>query len=293
MRFENRFRGDRSAIKERVKAYLPVIEPLKAIYPEGLVLDIGCGRGEWLELLAENRWKVQGVDFNQRMVDQCQALGLPVLQGDAIEYLRTLESESVAIVSGFHIAEHLPFDLLLVLFKEVFRVLLPGGMFILETPNPENILVGTCDFYLDPTHKNPLPPPLLQFLAEDTGYAKMVIMRLNGGITPGGDASMCEKVSWALTAHPDYGLVAQKAPDASVAEIFQYIDKLKNKKINRLTYLMDTLNRFEEQLQAKEAEIKSLKDSCSWRVTKPLRVVGRLARHLKQRIRQLIVRVHK
>jgi SAM-dependent methyltransferase len=286
LRFENRFRGSRSDIKERVKVYLPVIAPLKAIYPERFVVDVGCGRGEWLELLAENGWKVQGVDINQSMVEQCQALGLSALQGDAIGYLRTLESDSVAIVSGFHIAEHLPFDLLLDLFKEARRVLLPGGMLILETPNPENILVGSCTFYMDPTHGNPLPPSLLQFMAEDACFANAVIMRLNGPAIPEDGAPIRQQVSWALTAHPDYGLVAQKEPDGCVAGLFDYIEKLKAENIDSLTNLMNILESFETELQQAKTELYCLTHSRSWKITKPLRIAGYFARCLRRWLRQ-------
>jgi O-antigen chain-terminating methyltransferase len=168
VRFETGL-SSREVIKARVKVYLPIIEPLKAIYPNSLVVDVGCGRGEWLELLNENGWQAIGVDTNRSMVDLCKELGLNAVVGDAIQYLSTINAESVSVISGFHIVEHLPFDLLVRLVQEAHRALLPGGILILETPNPENYKVGAINFYLDPTHRNPIHNDAI--LSEDPGFA--------------------------------------------------------------------------------------------------------------------------
>jgi len=113
VRFEDRFRGSREVVKDRIKVYLPIIEPLLKIYPDIPAIDLGCGRGEWIELLQENGWLVKGIDTNLSMVKICQSHGLPALQTDAIEYLRSLNDISVSVVSGFHIAAHLTPELLL------------------------------------------------------------------------------------------------------------------------------------------------------------------------------------
>lgn len=177
--FENRFRGTREEIKERLKVYLPYVE--RAPMGEGgsPVLDLGCGRGEWLELLRENGYPGKGVDFNRGMVRQCQQFGLDVTESDMMEYLRNQPSDSFAALTGFHIVEHLSFKTLLSLFDEALRVLKSGGMAIFETPNPENLIVGACNFYSDPTHRNPVPPPLLNFLVTSRGFEKTEIIRLH------------------------------------------------------------------------------------------------------------------
>ncbi len=254
LRFEDEFRGPRSVIKQRVSAYLPIIEPLKAIYPNGVIVDLGCGRGEWIELLQENGWRVQGIDTNISMVEMCQSLGLPALKADAIEHLRSLEENSVSVVSGFHIAEHLPFELLLELVREAHRTLLPGGMLILETPNPENDIVRASSFYLDPTHRNPLPPDLMQFVAKDCGFLKSVIMRLNGPEAPGNNEPISRYVLWALSANPDYGLVAQKRPDPHM-EIFYALDRSNSEQVDGLTILNNSIVRFENEMDAVKSEL--------------------------------------
>lgn len=151
--FEDKFRGAREVIKARLKVYLPFIKPLKDIYPDASAVDLGCGRGEWLELLAENGFSAQGVDLDDGMLAACRELGLRVQTGEAVAFLKSLPDQSQAVISGFHLAEHIPFDDLQALVEESLRVLRPAGVLILETPNPENIVVGTSSFYLDPTHR--------------------------------------------------------------------------------------------------------------------------------------------
>lgn len=183
--FEDKFRGSREDIKERVKVYLPYIEDLPFNKDEVEVLDVGCGRGEWLELLQENGYNAKGIDLNRVMVNQCREAGLDVEEHDVIDYLSTLSSESLNVITGFHIIEHLPFETLVKLFEESYRVLKKGGMVIFETPNPENIIVGACNFYTDPTHRNPIPPTVSEFMAKSTNFDSIEIKRLNGnfGVT--------------------------------------------------------------------------------------------------------------
>ncbi|MEZ4598903.1 MAG: class I SAM-dependent methyltransferase [Syntrophotaleaceae bacterium] len=241
--------------------------------------------------MAENGWLVQGIDISRIMVDQCRKLGLPAVEGDAIGYLRTLEENSVAVVSGFHIAEHLPHEVLLTLFEEAQRVLLPGGVLILETPNPENILVKSCTFYLDPSHRKPLPPELLQFMAEDVGFLSVAIMRLNGPDPPEDDASLAWQAHWALNAHPDYSLLAQKSSVPGVCPVNDCIDRLKHTKVDSLTSLNKILDRFEGKYRTLEErhlhlvmEYNAMMASLSWRITAPLRWVNLCLRRIGERL---------
>jgi len=159
--FEEKHRGPRELIKSRLQAYLPFITAIKNIYPQPKAIDLGCGRGEWLELLGEHGFDAQGVDLDDGMLKACREIGLNVHTGDAVSFLKNLPNDSQAIISGFHVAEHIPFDDLKILVEEALRSLKPAGLLILETPNPENIVVGTSSFYVDPTHIRPLPPLLL------------------------------------------------------------------------------------------------------------------------------------
>jgi len=172
-------------------------------------VDLGCGRGERLEILGENGFSALGIDRDDGMLAASRERGLASEKEDAIECLKRLPDGSLAIVSGFHIAEHLPFADLRQLVQESARVLKPGGLLILETPNPENLRVAGTSFYLDPTHERPLPPDLLKFLAQYYGFARIKIVRLQE------PAELRAKASITLMdvlsgSSPDYALIAQK-----------------------------------------------------------------------------------
>jgi O-antigen chain-terminating methyltransferase len=225
--FEDTFRGTRNDIKMRAAHYLTVFRDAGINAGDGLILDIGCGRGEWLEVLSENGYASRGVDSNSAMVGDALALGLDVVEQDAVAYLRGLDNESVSAVTSMHLVEHLPYEVLVRLLDEALRVLRPGGVLILETPNPENLMVGSYWFYMDPTHRNPIPPPLLQWVVEARGFEGVAIDRLsqNRGvfdIQPVGEdvagASQINKIVGLLTAAPDYAVVARKPGPKVVRE---------------------------------------------------------------------------
>jgi O-antigen chain-terminating methyltransferase len=176
--FENRHRGTRSQIKDRLRVYLPHVARAGAGTPERPILDLGCGRGEWLELMKENGHAARGADLNIPMLSLCRELGLDVVESDALACLRSLPDRSLGMVTGFHIIEHLPFPVLLELMKQIHRVLQDGGLAVLETPNPGNIVVGACNFYIDPTHRSPLPSALTEFLFEYAGFTDIRVLLL-------------------------------------------------------------------------------------------------------------------
>jgi O-antigen chain-terminating methyltransferase len=208
--FEDQFRGEREDIKSRLKVYLPILKT--AGVGEG-VLDIGCGRGEWLEKLRTEGVQARGVDHNRVFVEQCRELGLDVVEEDALVYLRSLPDESLNVVTSFHLVEHLPFDVLIKLLDEAVRTLKSGGMLILETPNPENVIVGSYSFYADPTHRNPIPSPTLKFLLESRGLSGIKIMNLRASDVSRikGDSEIIKRFNQHFYSAPDYGIVGWKA----------------------------------------------------------------------------------
>lgn len=208
--FEDRHRGSRDLILGRLNIYVPFISPLKRLYGERPALDLGCGRGEWLEVLLQNDFLPTGVDQDEGMLEGCKALSLPAIQGDALEILKSLPDESQVVVSGFHIAEHIPFEDLKKLVAQALRVLKPAGLLILETPNSENIVVGTQSFYLDPTHERPIPHLLLSFLTEYSGFCRSKLLRLQESREIAA-ASSTALMSVLGGVSPDYAIVAQKS----------------------------------------------------------------------------------
>ena len=177
--FENQFRGSRELIKKRVRVYLDDVRGAGAVTADSPILDLGCGRGEWLELVNENGLAGEGVDSNAIMVSACQERGLRVTEGDALEYLRALPAESRGAITAFHLIEHLEFQVLVQLLRESFRVLRPGGLAIFETPNPDNVLIGSNQFYCDPTHLHPLPKEYSRFMLQSVGFSDVVARPLN------------------------------------------------------------------------------------------------------------------
>lgn len=210
--FEDRFRGNSEEIKKRLEVYLPILEKAKISKSE-TILDLGCGRGEWLELLQDNGYKAAGIDCNRVMIAECQAHNLDVREADAIAHLQSLPSESLAVITGFHIIEHLSFPQLLQLFAEAIRVLKPGGIAIFETPNPQNVIVGSKSFYFDPTHRNPLPSELTQFLLENTGFEPVEILPLNpvdlNSYIPGQE-TIIQRFNELFYGHQDYAVIGYK-----------------------------------------------------------------------------------
>jgi O-antigen chain-terminating methyltransferase len=175
---EDRFRGTRAEIKERQRVYIPCLR--EANLAQGsLVIDLGCGRGEWLELLREEGFDPRGVEINREFLNVCRESGLNVVEADCLEYLRASPSESAGALTLFHVIEHLPMRILIDVLGEAHRVLKPGGLLIVETPNPDNVVVGACTFYTDPTHQRPLPRALTSRLFEAKGFAEVAVLPLH------------------------------------------------------------------------------------------------------------------
>ncbi len=221
--FEEQFRGSRDNIRARARHYLDVVKKANAGTAHAPVLDLGCGRGEWLELLRDEGLAARGVDLNDVFLTQCRTRGLDVIQSDALAYLRELPDASLGAITSMHLVEHLPMTDLINLLDESARVLRPGGVIALETPNPENLLVGSHYFYTDPTHRNPLPPALLQWLVEARGFEQARVDRLSEhrgepALTPVADdvpGAVQINAFVALLNHaPDYAVIGSKPVEA-------------------------------------------------------------------------------
>lgn len=167
--FENRFRGSRAEIRDRLASYLPLFTG------PGPVLDLGCGRGEFLELLRERGLEARGVEANVHAARDCRERGLDVADGDLLEFLRRQADASLGGVFAAQVVEHLPPPVLQGLLREVLRALRPGGLLVLETVNVRSV-VGFHEIYIrDPTHERPLHPETLCFLAAAAGFCEVRI----------------------------------------------------------------------------------------------------------------------
>ena len=306
--FEDRYRGSSELILGRLAAYREVLERISKAYPGGEILDIGCGRGEWLAYANQYGFTTHGVDLDAGMLVACQLAGLNASLGDGIETLRALKSESQVVVSAFHVVEHISFDVLRDLVCEAFRVLKPGGILIMETPNPENIIVGSRNFYLDPTHVRPIPPLLLSFIPEFYGFGVVKIFRLqeDQSILGKGDISLLDVLEGVS---PDYSVVSQKSisstdlgyldisnidvPGVTLemlageykrecilrqSQVLTQIENLKSGVSSQLDSLHASVNGLIDSQKNATLAIEELsrcievmKTSWSWRITRPLR----------------------
>ena len=168
--FENKFRGSRKNIKNRQVRYL------KYFNDKDNILDIGCGRGEFLELLSDNGIKSEGIDLCKDSVDYCNYKGLPAKLENGLTYLKKIGDGSLGGVFMSQVAEHLKIEELIEISTRVYEKLEKGTYFIAETPNPTVLSTFTNSFYLDPSHKNPVHPETFKFILENIGFKEVEIL---------------------------------------------------------------------------------------------------------------------
>ncbi|MCB1030724.1 MAG: methyltransferase domain-containing protein [Acidimicrobiales bacterium] len=218
---EDTFRGSLESVRASLEPYL---EDLAATKVEGDIVDVGCGRGEWLSLLKDHGIASYGVDTNEVVVERCVDAGLDVRHQDALVHLRTIEPGSLRAVTSFHVVEHLPLDVLVGLIDAALIALAPGGVLIFETPNPTNLNVGAASFYLDPTHLKPLHPQFLEFLVKQRGFTTVEARFLHpsneldlnvddlaAGGTRDRAQGIVDRINWAFGGPMDFAIVAHKA----------------------------------------------------------------------------------
>ncbi|RXV58633.1 class I SAM-dependent methyltransferase [Roseovarius sp. A46] len=178
---ENRFRGNHAVIANRLRVYQADVEAAVERTEGKPALDLACGRGEWLSLMRDFGIEATGVDINAVQIASAQANNLKALHKDAFEALAEAEDNSLSVISAHHFIEHISFRDLAWVTLEAQRILAPGGVLLFETPNPENIIVGATNFYIDPTHKHPLPWQLLEVLFDTAGFQNIETRRLHPG----------------------------------------------------------------------------------------------------------------
>ncbi len=223
--FEDQFRGSPEEIRRRVEEYLPIFT---AIGDQGSgsasadVLDVGCGRGEFLELLRERGIRARGIDVNPAMVEVCRGKGLNAATGDALTYLRGLPDASLAGLFAAQVVEHLEPRYLTQLLDAAFEKLRPGAPIVLETINPACWFAFFESYIRDLTHVRPVHPDTLKYLLIATGFQRVEISYR----APYPEADKLQK------------LAARGAQQAAVADLVETLNA-NVEKINRLlfTYL--------------------------------------------------------
>jgi O-antigen chain-terminating methyltransferase len=175
--FENEFRGSPALIRARLETYVPVFDG------QSDVLDIGCGRGEFLDLLRQRGISARGIDLNQAMVEDARSRGLDATCADALTYLRALPDASLGGVFAAQVVEHLTPAYLGALLETAAEKIRPGGRIVLETINPRCWVAFFESYLRDPTHVRPLHPETLQYLLRVRGFQR-VELRFSSPVAP-------------------------------------------------------------------------------------------------------------
>jgi SAM-dependent methyltransferase len=223
--FEDQFRGSREAIRERFASYVPLFDERSP------VVDVGCGRGEFLDLLKSRGIDARGVDLNHEMAEACRARGLDVTEADAVGYLSTLEDGSLGGIFSAQVVEHLEPVYLLQFLELAFHKLRPGGLLVLETLNPACWVAFFDSYIRDITHVWPLHPETLKYLVVASGFSSARVefrspvreedklqafaappwgMPALADLAEAFNANV-EKLNARMFTHRDYAVIADKA----------------------------------------------------------------------------------
>tara|TARA_Y100001968_G_C19439462_1_gene761712 strand:+ start:425 stop:1669 length:1245 start_codon:yes stop_codon:yes gene_type:complete len=181
LEFENKFRGDRGYIVDKLASYDKLLELVLINEEIPRIIDIGCGRGEFLERWKEKIPNSYGIEADPRMAEFCRNKGLNIIEGDAISSLANISSNSISIITIFHVVEHLKSEQLKSLLSECYRVLHTSGILIIETPSIDNLIVSTNTFYIDDTHIKHINPDAFNFLMEYIGFKNIQHFYINPG----------------------------------------------------------------------------------------------------------------
>ncbi len=171
--FENKFRGSEPAIRARLGEYVALFDGAQD------VLDVGCGRGEFLALLAEKGVRARGLDINHEMVESCRALGLEAVEGDALAYLDSIPDASLGGLIAVQVVEHFQPPYLVRVLDTAFHKLRPGSSIVLETLNPACWFAFFDAYIRDITHAWPLHPETLKFLTVASGFQRVDVRMLS------------------------------------------------------------------------------------------------------------------
>jgi O-antigen chain-terminating methyltransferase len=204
-RFAERFRGTEEYVKSGQKVYLPYFSG------RSNVLDLGCGRGEFLELMRETGVPARGIDSNPEAVALCRSKRLGAETADLFEYLAGLPEASLDGIFCSQVVEHLTPERLPEMVRLAASRLGRGGVLAIETPNPECLAIFASHFYLDPTHTRPVPHPLLAFYMEENGLGRIEVLKLSPAVESAPPLESLEKsFREAFFGGLDYAIIGRK-----------------------------------------------------------------------------------
>ena len=249
--FENRFRGKREQIIRAFSIYDGVLDYCLKKYVNPRALDIGCGRGEWLEKLGKLGFSTLGIEVNNKMKSFCENLEINVIEGDAIETLKTLPDNSFSIISLFHVIEHLDFEYIDKLFNECIRLISSEGILLIETPSIDNLIVATNNFYIDETHITPINVNKLIFNLNSSGFKSSCSYYINSGPLMDADSLNLTRVlngiaqDLSVISSPSDFLFHENSEDKLIIE----------KTIKKGLTTLEAASQFDEKLRSLEAKL--------------------------------------
>ncbi len=211
--FENHFRGSIDSIKKAQEIYLEYFRD------KTNVIDIGCGRGEFLSLMKDSGIAAHGVDIYEPYVDYCNMKGLSAVCGDGADFLSKQESVDGIFVG--QVVEHLKTGEIIRLCSVAYEKLSEGGCIVIETPNPTSLAIYTNAFYIDPSHIKPVHPLTMKYFLEKAGFTEIDIVYTEHSRPPfripeldiegaGEFNSAMKNVSELLYGSQDYAVIAKK-----------------------------------------------------------------------------------
>ena len=212
LEFENKFRGPEEEIRDRQLKYLDFIKTASKNNPGKHFVDVGCGRGEFMTILAGNKIAVKGIDSNPTMVQFNVERNRQAELADANSFLESLQDNTLTGISAFQVVEHFSNDYLLKFLQNSYKKIAKGGVMILETVNPMSVF-SLMHFWYDVSHNKPIPPDVLKFYSEMAGFNDVQILFLSE--TPkelklNGTDDNTKKLNEILFGPQDYAIIAWK-----------------------------------------------------------------------------------
>ena len=258
LEFENTFRGSVDQVNDILSNYDGLIQYIISIDNKPSLLDIGCGRGEWLKKCSDQGIQSCGIELNEDMASTCKNMGLDILNGDAIILLKELPDNSFSLITMFHLIEHISFDSINLLLIECNRLLKDQGLLILETPSIDNLSISSKLFYIDPTHINPINPDLIAFTMGRIGFDMIKTIYINGGPLQNEDKYSLTRIFNGVAQ--DLVLIATKSKSSSL-QLNKNTSWMKTFKLGLTT--IDASIEFDHQLKTniitKEESINQLR----------------------------------